>query len=137
MSDNIIEKTIEQIKSKHIEPISRWKFLLKNYTLWIVFYLTTVIGALAFSLILFVSRFEIGPHFGRALPFNAWFCVLPYSWLLILAVFVGLAYLNVRYTEKGYRYNPYLIVVISVLVSIVLGTLMFISQVSRSFEGMI
>jgi len=47
--------------------------------------------------------------------------ILPLFWFISLAVFIIFVYLNIKKTDKGYRYRPSYILVISLCLSIVLG----------------
>lgn len=129
--ENLTEKVLEQIKSEKLEPKSKWSFLLKEYVLWLVFGLVTLIGGVAVSVIIFLMKNEVLPNLK---PAKGLVFIFPYFWILLLVVFLFLAYLNVKFTRKGYKYNPYLIIVVSILVSIVLGLGLFLVKGAEKVE---
>src|SRR3989339_675703 len=99
--ENLAQKIIHTIEDKKITPRPRWKFLLKNYSLWTLFGIATVIGSLAVSIIIFLLRhneWEYLPHN------NIWitmFSIIPLFWVIVLIIFVALASYNIRHTNKG------------------------------------
>lgn len=127
MSD-ISQKILEKIKEKKIEPKSKWGFLLKDYLIWLFFGLSVLVGSLAVSVIIFLVV-----HLNS--PMKPARMFLPYFWIIILTLFLFLAYYNFKYTKKGYKYNPYLIIVISILISIVLGAMLYRLSFGRKMEG--
>jgi hypothetical protein len=58
-------------------------------------------------------------------PISHAFATLPYLWIIIMALFVLLAYYNTRHSRKGYRYGTYGIIIGSVLASVIVGAIMY------------
>ncbi len=115
---NISQEALKTIKDKKIKPKPKWEFLAKDYLIWFFSVLTVLVGGLAVSIIILIISHP-GLR-GRLFLLN-----IPYVWFLVLLVFLILAYYNFKKTKKGYQYNPYLIVVISVLISIIFGFVIF------------
>jgi hypothetical protein len=115
---NLKNKILDQIKDKKVEPKGRWQFLLKDYVIWAVFGLSVIVGSIAFAVIILMlrTRYDFA---------ETSLAVVPYFWIAVLTVFVLIAYLNLSQTKVGYKINPYLWVVISVVASIVLGSLVY------------
>lgn len=130
--NNISQKTLEAIKEKKIEPKPKWKFLFKNCLIWIFFSLFIFVGGLAVSAAIFMVA---GANYPMR-PAKMFFFGLPYFWIVVLALFLFLAYYNFKYTKKGYKYNPYLIVAASILISVILGTALYRLSFGRKMEGM-
>ncbi|MDD3498462.1 MAG: hypothetical protein PHH24_03085 [Candidatus Moranbacteria bacterium] len=130
------KEILERIKEKKIKPRSRWKFMLKDYAIWIFFGLSILIGAMAFSVIIFLlndNDWDVYKYLDK--NFASYFLMsLPYVWIIILALFFFLAYFNYRHTKTGYRVNPIAIVLTSILISVFLGGIMFGSGFGRLID---
>ena len=104
---NLIQDTIRKIENQNITPEPRWKYLLKKYGLWMFFAIVLILGAISFSVALDNSnnldwdlyRFM---HQGRFVYFIS---ILPYFWIILLAIFLIAAFFEIRKTETGYRYS--------------------------------
>src|SRR3990167_8003529 len=98
---NLIDQTLEKIKSEDIKPTARWRFLLKNYLVWFTAALTLVLGSLAVPVVIHMlttNDWEIYAYTNVS-PAQLVLLSLPYFWLLFLALFVGAAYYNIRRTK--------------------------------------
>lgn len=133
--EDLSQKIINIIKDKKIKPKSRWQFLLRDYFVWFLFTISVVIGALATSVVLFMIKTQghllILPNLGLIRKLSV---ALPYFWLIILIIFMAVAYYNFKHTKTGYRYNTCLIVVLSIVFSLALGALIFIFGMAEKFE---
>lgn len=117
-------KILEKIKEEKIEPKPHWQFLLKDYFIWLAFAVSVVVGALAFCVTLSIiidndwdiyRYLEIG-------PFEHFLISLPHLWILLLLLFLAVAYYNYRHTKKGYCCRAFTILALSILGSVILGT---------------
>lgn len=128
---------LSKIKEKKIEPKSRWRFLLKDYMVWVFFGSAILVGAMAFSVIIFLlndNDWDIYEHLDKS--FASYLLLsLPYLWIIILSLFSFLAYFNYRNTRNGYRVNPVAIVLVSVLLSVVLGGVSFGAGFGRVIDS--
>ena len=117
------ESLLQKIKEKKIKPLPRWRFLLRNSVIWSFGALSLVFGALSVSLIIYLQQFnELAVYQqmnAEALDMIA--AVVPLFWFITLAVFVVAIYFNVKKTNKGYRYRPLYILVLSLVLSLLLG----------------
>jgi hypothetical protein len=121
--NDISEKIIQTIKEAGIKPKPRWQFLLKRWLVWVAAAVSALIGSLAFSVILFElvnADWEILEYLPRT-PLQHFLNTLPYLWIVIMALFVLLAYYNARHTKGGYKYHAYWFVIGSLALSLVLG----------------
>jgi len=117
------KNTLEKIKESKIKPKPRWQFHLEQFGIWAFATLSVIIGAKAFAVIIFRlvnNDWEVRKHLGRSLLDHT-LLTLPYLWIMVMALFVLLAYYNARHTKKGYRYSVYGIVIGTVLASLFLG----------------
>ena len=120
---DLTKEVLEKIEEKHIKPKPRWEFILKEYLIWIFAGISLLVGSLAVAVIIHMVRnndWDLHDKVSGGLaPFI--FATLPYFWLLILAVFVALAYYNFIHTKSGYRFSLRLLVAGSILASVFLG----------------
>jgi len=121
---NLSEKILKQIESKKLSPKSKWVFILKNYIFWFIFIVFLFLGSLSFAVIIYmfkVSDWSLYLHAGDGV-FEFFLLSLPYFWFLFLILFIILAFYNFKYTKRAYRYGGFLLVFVSILISIFLGT---------------
>jgi len=129
MNKDISQKVLKTIKDKKIKPKSKLGFSIKEYLFWLVFVLSVFIGSFAVSITIFMINRDC---LGRKLVLLN----IPYFWILILLIFLFLAYFNFKHTKKGYQYNSYLIIVISILISIVFGSVIYMFGQAEKTERM-
>ncbi len=124
---DISEKTFKKIEEENITPKARWRFLLKDYSIWLFFAIAVAVGAIAVSTIIFMlttNDWDIYERLGRSF-FEHIFFSMPYFWILIFLVFILVAYNDFKYTRLGYRYEMRLIILGSVAMSLFLGLVIF------------
>ena len=129
------QKIIEKIKAAHIRPKPKWEFLLKNYVIWTIFAIAIFIGSQATGVIIFMIKhaewenYPIEEGFFQQILIN-----LPFFWLIILIIFIGVAFYNLKHTKKGYKYNPLFIVLISIIISIIIGSIIYATGGGEKLE---
>lgn len=122
---NFDQELLDKIKDKKIEPKPKWQFLLKDYIIWVAGFISLLIGAIAVSLVIhmiFSDDLNIYRRFGKVQPLEFLLLSVPFFWLLCLLIFIALVYYDIKHTKKGYRYSAPIILVITIIASIVLGT---------------
>lgn len=120
---DISKKTLEKIKKEQLHPRPRWIFLTRNYFFWLMFALTTLLGGIAFGMILFFTGnldWDVYHYLGLSLP-EAVFISIPYLWIALLLFFLFITYYNFIHTRTGYRYRFVVIFFISLCISVLLG----------------
>lgn len=118
----VSKNVLDQIKKEGVKPRPKWEFLLKNWALWGGFVVSLIVGAVAVSVIIFLMRtsdFDVYRQVG-----GLWKLV-PYFWVVILLLLGAAAYYNYKNTEGGYKYHFSLVIIISVLLSVILGSVFF------------
>lgn len=131
---NNFDKILEKIEHQHIEPTPKWYFQFKNFGFWCLFTCSILIGSMSFSIILYSIQqtdFVLISHFSHS-SWESILVLLPYFWLILLLVFSILAFFSFKNFKKAYKYSLVSILTLSVFLSILLGTLSFISG-SASF----
>jgi hypothetical protein len=102
-----LRKSVEILKKKQIHPDPRWKYLLKKYAAWLIFFLVSSLAAASIA----VSYFLIANLDWDAYQFIGQnslryiLSLIPFFWLGIMLVFLIVAFMNIRQTETGYRFS--------------------------------
>jgi hypothetical protein len=125
---NNSKKIIDRIKEQEIKPTPKWIFTLKNLSLWLVFGLSVIFGALAFSVILFVVQqadFNMMSHLDHS-RMEMFLGLLPIIWLIFLILFFIISIFCIRNSWKGYKFSAIKQIGISFVLSMALGTLLFV-----------
>jgi len=131
--ENLVKKVLDKIKSGGIKPKPKWQFLLKDWLIWLFFVLTIVFGGLAFSATIFLVRINDWDLYGR-LPIPFFLKTLPFFWIIIVLIFIGLAYYNFKHTQSGYRYRFWVIVSAAVFLSFFAGTIFHFLRLGELVE---
>ncbi|MFA6098355.1 MAG: hypothetical protein WCV50_01050 [Patescibacteria group bacterium] len=122
------KKILETINQEGLKPKPRWQFLMRQYVIWLAAVFSAIIGSVAFSVIIFAlvnDDWEILNELGRT-PLQHTLNTLPYIWIIIMGLFILLAYYNGRHTKSSYRYRAYWFVGGSMIVSIVFGGVFYV-----------
>lgn len=115
LSDVVFEK----LEAEHVTQTPRLVFTATELLMWALFILSILIGAIAFSLMIFFSvhagyAFYEASHEG----FLDFFLeVMPYAWVCVAIAMALLAHYNLRHTKHGYRYHVWQILLSSILLS--------------------
>lgn len=136
MTNELSSKTLEKIKKEKIEPTARWQFLMKEYVVWVLFALSVIVGGLAMAVIFFLMKVGALPFLKEQNSFLDFISFIPYFWFVLLAIFVFIAYLNFKYTQKGYKYNTYLIIIISMIISVLFGGVIYAVKGGEVIESL-
>ena len=133
------EKLIESIREQDLKPTPKWHFTLKNSVLWAGFLVAVLLGALAFSVVLFAIQqadFNVINHLSHS-RLELFLGLLPFVWIGFLIVFLAIAFYSIQHSRKGYKFTAARLVGFSAALSILLGALFFIgggaNQLERAF----
>lgn len=130
------QKLLEKIQSEKIPQRSRKQFILKNIFFWLLFAFSIIIGGLSFSVILFAfnqTDFDLLSHIPNS-KIELFLGLLPFFWIISCLVFLLISIFGIRHTKTGYRYSPLLVFGSSIILSIVLGTTLFLSGGAEKME---
>jgi len=131
------EKLLQTIRERNIQPLPRWRFTLRNSLLLAAFLVAVLLGALAFSVILFAvqqSDFNMISHMSHS-RLELFLGLLPIFWIVLLVVFLVIAIYSIQYSPKGYKFTAAKLVGYCAALSILLGTLFFITGGARRLEN--
>ncbi len=118
---------LKKLKKEKLSPRPKWHFLLKDYVVWGLGVLSLFVGALAFSVIIYLFRYNDWEVYEQISDSLLGFILLtlPYFWILLLIIFIVIINYNLKHTKKGYRYPLLAVVSVSILASTVLGIMFF------------
>jgi hypothetical protein len=129
-------KLIEKIKQENIKPLPRWLFRLKNMAALSVFVLAVILGAIAFSVVLFAIQqidFNLVVHM-RHSWFEMLLGLLPFFWIISLIISLIAAIVGIKNSKKGYKFSSLKLVGFSAALSILAGTLFFMGGGAKWLE---
>ncbi|MEK7079891.1 MAG: hypothetical protein AAB883_00540 [Patescibacteria group bacterium] len=125
----ISEKVLNRIMDAKTAPRSRLYFMLRNSGMWLLAFLSIVLGALAISSFIF-RAVNTGPALRPGLPpIPEILLAVPFLWIICIAVFGYLAYREVRSTRRGYRYELTTLLLATILASGALGIVFYATGV--------
>lgn len=130
------ERLIQTIKERQIKPAPKWQFRLKNALLWITFSIAVLLGALAFSIILFSIQqtdFNVISHLSHS-GLELFLGLLPIFWIVWLIICMIIAIYSVQYSDRGYKLTLPRIIGYSSFLSILFGTIFFITGGAHQLE---
>ncbi len=124
---NISQKVLTQIKKEKIEPTTKFNLVARDYFIWLMLFLFLMIGSLATSVVIYMIEngdWDLSKQLDKSL-LGFVFATLPYFWLVILMFFILILYYAFKYTQGGYKYHAYSVVITTILLSIILGLLFY------------
>lgn len=130
------QKLLEKIQSAKIPQKPRKQFIFKNIFFWTLFVFSIAIGGLSFSVILFAfnqTDFDLLSHIPNS-KVELFLELLPFFWIISCFIFLLISIFGIRHTKTGYRYSHLLVFGSSIVLSIVLGTILFFSGGAERME---
>ena len=115
LSDQVLEK----IEKEGVPQTPRIVFTAAQWSMWILWCLSILLGAVAFSVIIFFSMhagfaFYEASHDGL---FEFFLDIMPYTWVGVFVATALLAHYNLRHTKRGYKYQVWQVLLSSILLS--------------------
>jgi len=136
-NNKLSQKILKVLEDKEIKPKAKWKFVLKNFLIWLITALFLILSSLAVSIIIYSLKnndWSLQQKLGGGI-FRFILISLPYAWLLFLILFIILIYTNFKQTKRGYKYKLSLIILISVLTSLILGFIFYTTGIAQAVES--
>lgn len=132
MNKDFSGKIVDKIKKNKID-VKPKVFNYKSLLFWLIFAFLIILGGVAFSLML-ISIFSFGREnlqYASGGFLKIFFMSIPYLWIVLFGLFAYFGFRAFRSTDKGYRQNFILILLIMFLASFSLGALLHITGVSK------
>ncbi|MFH1412956.1 MAG: hypothetical protein ABIG10_02925 [bacterium] len=127
MNQKFTKRVLKTIKEKKILPKPKLEFVLKNLAIWLLGILFLLIGSMASAVIIYMVRHNdwyLSDHLSDS-PLAFVFATLPYFWLIILALFIFVAYYQIKCTREGYKYRICNIIALIFIFSVLLGQIFY------------
>lgn len=124
---NLSQNILKKIKKECIKPRPKWQFIAIHILLWSTFLSSIILGSMAISVILRIlggTDWEIARRAGKG-SLHSFALILPYIWLIFLAITVFIAHKLFTKTKKGYKFRPIFIAMASVLISLIIGGIFY------------
>lgn len=136
--NNLIEQVFKKIDDEKLTPIARWHFTLKNNSFWALWGASVLLGACAIAGVIFsFSRFGWQYRYiTHETSFGFLFDALPIFWLISFIGMIAFGYYNLRHTSKGYKFSFVLILLVSLFLSFILGTLLFAIGFGKKLDNL-
>lgn len=124
----VSESIFAKIKEDRISPTSKFHFRVVNSTLWLPGILITLLGAFAVAGIIFGEAHAGWEYreFVNNSPLSLTMQALPIIWIILFVVFAGFIVKALRMTSRGYKYQTKIILLSSFLISVILGSAIYI-----------
>lgn len=136
MSKNA-HQLMRTLQERAITPRPAWQFGLLRILKWSIFSLTVLGGGLSFAVILFAVQqtgFELLEHAQHS-TLELTLAILPFTWLLFLALSLTLGMYNLRATDRGYKFGLPQLAFYNSALSLVAGTLFFLFGGGKRLEN--
>ena len=126
--DNFTRDILQKIEDEHITPLPRWRFTLYHTLLWIPGTCVTMIGVFAWGGLLFGIEHAGWQYQPFVAPSKIELLVrtIPLLWVISFLLFATLIVKTLRMTPRGYRFDSRKVLGISILISLSLGTLLYL-----------
>jgi hypothetical protein len=137
MNPKLSKKVLAKIKKGEVSQHSRWYFLIKNWSFWLLFSISLILGSISIALIIeqFTNLEPVLMEY--LLEINLSLYLLPLIWLLLLIGFLFLAIVGLKHTPKGYKISPLIILLLSIIASFMLGSVIFLLDWGSKTEELI
>jgi hypothetical protein len=133
---DVAEKVLSYIEKENVQPYSKWYFIFTNEFFWALGLVSVTLGALSFAIILF-TYFNAEPELYRV-NYDSFadflFAWVPIIWIVSLGFFTYVGYRNIQYTKRGYKYPFPLIILTSLMMSIVCGTILYAYGIAGALD---
>jgi len=133
----ISKNVIEKIKKKEIKPIPKWQFLLKDSFLRILSVVNIVFGSIGFGIIIYLLKnndmildVKLANNIFEWIVF-----AFPIVWILLTLFFLFVSFYYFKNTEEGYRFNATRILLLSTVISVLFGFILYSSGLAEGLNN--
>lgn len=138
-SDRIAGAVLKRIKDECISPRPRWHFLMRESVIWSLGIISIAVGSVSVAGILFELRFASWDLYLATHESFLHFVLdsLPFVWVGLFTLFGIAVYQSIRYTKRGYRYSPAILIVGSFAASCAVGAIILTVGAGRYIDEQI
>ncbi|MFC1810590.1 hypothetical protein ACFLZH_03760 [Patescibacteria group bacterium] len=134
----VSKKILDKIDIAKIKPRPKWQFILGHVAIWALFAASILFGSAAVSLglhkLFILNDWGIMGKLPGG-PVAGFLVILPYLWILVLGLMIFVASKIFTQTEKGYKVSPWIVVIASIAISMILGSILFASRTAEGMEN--
>lgn len=130
---DISQIAVQMIKQIDMKPASKVLFDFRKIMFWSLVGAMVFAGSLSFAVILFLLINNDWSLYGRLGP-GFILKTLPYFWFVFLTIFIFLGEYYYKKTTFGYRYQLLTIIAVYVLVTVLFGSVMYVSGLGENIE---
>jgi hypothetical protein len=126
----------QQIKEQNIKPIPKNVFVVRHILVWSAVAGTVVLTGVASGIMVYLlsgHEWGVGAYTGESLPKQV-VRSLPYFWLLVASVLLGLSVVNSRWLRRGYSVRPIVYFGLYGAVALLLGVVISETGVGGQLE---
>jgi hypothetical protein len=135
-----IQKTLlEKIENNQVTPIPTWRFLIRGYGLWVLSGFLLIFGSFSVASVLYIltkNDWDIYLELHESKLMHI-LITLPYLWLALFLITLGLLYLDIKHTKHGYRYNALTLILGTVGLSVVCGGLLHLTGFGQRVDALL
>lgn len=127
MDDNT-KKILDRIKNEGIHPIPKWKIQIRQGISVGAYLLLVILGGIAVSIIIYAiqqSDFLLLSHISHS-QIELILALIPLFWIIFWALVLAFSLFNIGYLKKGYKLTLMKRLLLSLGLSLFLGTFMFL-----------
>lgn len=127
------KQILEQIKARRVRPVSKGFFKIREYITWGLLGVFVAALSLGFSMIVFMIKgadFELFHKLGLSTTEKITYSI-PFFWIAATLALGAVAFISFRNTRRGYKTSTKHIIYISALITVALGSLLHIFNVTR------
>ena len=135
--NHLKDSVLQRLEREAVTPTPKWYWHCIEGSLWLLWGISILFGALSVSIMLFAGShiryalFEATHDSPAAFAIDA----LPYIWVLAFTLMAALAYKNFRNTKHGYRYPLTQILISSLVFSLVGGLLLHLAGIGGVLDA--
>lgn len=131
---NLSNNIIKSIEKGAIKPIPRWQYAAKKVLFWFLAITGVLLGALVLALVIYTIQ-TIDWHLYSMLGYGSVIgfimSVFPYAFIVLLIIFLIIAYYFYRQTPKGHKVNFSILVGILIILGLSGAFLIHISGINQ------
>lgn len=133
---SVRDRVLSVIDETGVEPRSKYVYLCQNTSVWVLWVVSILFGALSIAVLMFVSTHRYYEVYEAMYDnfYTFMFEALPYIWFLLFGGMLGLASWQLKRTKRGYRFSMPLLGVSSFAFSIILGVIFHLGGFGWSLD---
>ena len=137
--NKLSDKILKKIKTEKVLPKPKWHFVLLHMLLILTMIISIAAGSIGVAIILRwanVSDWTLMTELSGG-RIDKIINLLPYVWLIFIVITIVLADSLFKRTRRGHRFRSWLIVFVSIVLSLNFGYMFYLARFDEPVEAMI